>query len=220
MSKLPKAFKRKSHGKMQDFSSVPAGDYLVKITDSDYVETKSKDGHRLKLTFEIQNKEFKGKKLFAGLNLDNPNEQAVELANNELATILDAAGKASIKDSKELHGILMAVSVRVVPAEGKYPEKNEINMYSSISDGDDELDEGEEDELDKGEEDELDKGEDDDDEITADFVKEQAKKYKGNTSLKALKKMLSEYDIEKISQIAKLSEDDLESLSEDLADEL
>jgi len=232
MAKLPSTFKRKDHGKMADFSAVPAGEYIAKITSSKYEANSKKTGHGLTLVFEIQNKEFKGKKVFTLLNLDNPNEQTVEMANNEFATICDAAGKGTVKDSDQLHGIPMIITVKLVPAEGKWPEKNEISMYdkmdSKSGDSDDELEEEDdpdevadpEDDPEESVDEEEDEKEESDSDITVESVQEQAREYKKENNLKALKKMLGEYDIEKISQIGDLDEDDLEALHEDFEDEL
>lgn len=213
MPKLPSAFRRKDHGSMRDFSAIPAGEYTAKIVESDYVETKSKDGHILKLTFEIQDKEFKGHKFFVNLNLDNPSEKAMEIANNELGTICDAVGKAMVKKSEELHGVPMTVKL------GVKDEQNVVKMYSLLEGAKGrkvKMDEEEEEEEEQEEEQEEETG----DEISADDVKKLARELKEKTNLKKLKSVLEEYDISKITEIDSLEEGDLESLLEDLEDEI
>jgi len=216
MAKLPKAFKRKDHGS-KGFT-VPTGEYIGKVIESDYKENKKKNGHYLMLTFELQNKKVKGKKVRVILNLDNPSETSVELANDELASICDAIGKTGVKDSKELHGKLMILKIREVPAEGSNPPQNEIDMYINMEEGgessDEDEEEEEEEEVDSEEEEEEDK------EVTVDEVKDLARKYKSATSSKKLKKVLEEYEIEKVSEIKTLDEDDLESLKDDLEEEM
>ena len=207
MAKLPKAFKRKDHGEMKDFSSIPKGDYICKVTKSDYKENSKKNGHLLAVVFEVQNKEHKGAKIFVNLNLDNPNDTAVEIANNELATICDAIGKASIKDTDELMGKLMICSVSI-----DKDDRNKIDMYASMDSagggvGGDLEDEDLEEDKDKDKE---------EDEVTPEAVTKLAKKYKEMTSNKKLKEVLEEYDISKVKEIDDLDEDDLESLKEDL----
>lgn len=132
MAKLPSAFNSTDKDDMNDFSVIKAGDYPAQIVKSDYVETKKKDGHRLTLQLKIIAGPSKGKMLFAGLNLDNPNVNAVEMAEKELATICRAVGKVGIADSMELHGIPMTVVVGIEPASEQYPEKNIIQMYKPI----------------------------------------------------------------------------------------
>lgn len=210
MSKLPKAFKRKEYGEMRDFSAISAGEYIVKVTDSKYVPNSKKNGHIMKVVLEVQNKEHKGHKIFVNLNLDNPNETAVEIANNELATICDAIGKASIKDTDELMGKLMIVKLGV---DG---EQNKVNMYSSMDSASESSDDELEPDEDDGEKkDELD-GDEPEDEVSVDDVKALAKKYKKLTDGDSLVEALEEYDIKKIKEIGDLDEDDLESLKDDL----
>lgn len=220
MAKLPSTFKRKDHGKMRDFSSIPKGDYIAQVTASDYKENSKKNGHFLALTLEIQNKEHKGHKVFANLNLDNPSEVAVQIANDEFATILEACGKKSVKDSKELHKILMIITLGL-----DKEDKNVIKMYNSMEEGDEE--EGVEDDAeeiedadDKDDDDKETDDYDDDDAVTVEQVSDLAKKFKKLTDGKSLKKVLKEYDITKSSEIKSLDEDDLESLKEDLEEEI
>lgn len=64
----------------RDFGAIPSGEYLVMIVDSDMKATKSGTGQYLELTHEILEGPYKGQKLWARLNLINPNQQAVSIA--------------------------------------------------------------------------------------------------------------------------------------------
>jgi len=213
MAKLPSSFKRKDHGKMRDFSAIPKGEYIAKIIESDYKANSKKTGHFLTLTLEVQNKEHKGHKIFATLNLDNPSELAIQIANDEFATILDACGKKTVKDSKELHNILMIVTLGV-----DKDDKNVIKMYDAMEEDSHEDEDEDEDPVDDDDEDKDD--DDDDDAVTPEQVIKLAKKFKELTDGKTMKKVIKEYDIKKIAEIKDLDEDDLESLKEDLEDEI
>ena len=224
MPKLPSAFRRKDHEGMSNRSLVPEGKYLAKIVSSEYVQNSNKNGHILKLKFEIMTKEYKGRNIFVNLNLDNKSDTAVEIANNELATILEACGKASIKDSNQIHGIPMLVDVIEVPAEGKYRPRNEISMYypANSSDEGEDLDE---DELEEDVSD-SDEPEEYDDEVSVEDVVKAAKEYKSENSMKKLNKIFAEYECDELvklkdikKEVEKLDEDDRESLLEDLTDE-
>lgn len=120
-----------------DFSPVPPGEYLVQITDSDLVENSQRTGHYLKLEMEILEGDQAGRKLFDRLNIDNPNQQAVDIAQRTLNAICVAAGKLSISDSNELHNIPMTAVVKVDPARssgGKdYGPSNSIRTYKPAS---------------------------------------------------------------------------------------
>ena len=111
-----------------DYEPIPAGQYEAVATESEMVPTKSGNGSYLKFTFEIVSGDYKGRKLWARLNLANPSKTAVEIAQKELSAICRAVGVLEPKDSSELHNIpLMA---RVAVTEGSQGPMNEIRGYS------------------------------------------------------------------------------------------
>ena len=134
MAKLPQLFNHEGNKEgLDDFSAMPKGDYLVTITKSEYKPTKANTGHYLQLMMKVAEWKFKGRVIFARLNLDNPNPVAVEISTKELNSICQACGKAAVEDSNELHGIPFYIAVTVKPATGSYPESNEIANYKSAS---------------------------------------------------------------------------------------
>lgn len=132
MARLPSSFNANDHEEMGSFDVLPKGKYIVKITDSDYVPNRKKTGHILKLTREIVSGEYKGRKIFRNLNLDNPNPAAVEIANKELTSTLKACGLVSIEDSVELHGIEHEIELYVKKGKGDEPDSNEISAINPI----------------------------------------------------------------------------------------
>ena len=68
-----------------EFDPIPAGKYLAMITDSEMKPTKSGSGSYLQLAFQILEGEYKGRFVWARLNLDNPNSTAVQIAKAELS---------------------------------------------------------------------------------------------------------------------------------------
>ncbi|MCP3685783.1 MAG: DUF669 domain-containing protein [bacterium] len=135
MAKLPAAFDSNQHDDMANFDPVPPGIYNVHITDSDYLETKNKDGHFLKLEFTVLDGDYQGRKIWTQLNLDNPNTVAMEIANQELATICRVCSKPIVQDSQELHGIPLMIKVKVNPAKGKYAPSNSPTGYAQMGVG-------------------------------------------------------------------------------------
>jgi len=123
-------FNTANEEEMDDFSVVPIGDYNVQIVKSEMKDTKAGDGKRLNFQFKILDGEYKGRILFAGLNLVNSNPQAVEISRKELTSITKACDKTSIQDSGELHNIPLTVSVKIKPANGNYSEQNQITKYA------------------------------------------------------------------------------------------
>jgi len=59
------------------FDPIPAGKYPAVIIESEMKTTKSGTGRYLELTFEVIDGEYHGRKVWARLNLENPNSTAV-----------------------------------------------------------------------------------------------------------------------------------------------
>lgn len=93
------------------FDPIPAGKYLAIISGSQMKPTKSGAGNYLELTFQILEGEFKGRLLWARLNLDNPKAETVKFARAELAAICRAVGVMAPRDSVELHNLPLVITV-------------------------------------------------------------------------------------------------------------
>jgi len=93
------------------FDPIPAGKYLAVISESGMKPTKSGAGNFLELTFQVLEGEFKGRLLWARLNLDNPNATTVKIARAELSAICRAIGVMAPKDSVELHNLPLIITV-------------------------------------------------------------------------------------------------------------
>jgi hypothetical protein len=118
---------------------IPAGKYHVQIVNSEMRETKSGGGQYLWLELSIMDGPYADRRLFDRLNLANPNEKAVEIAQRTLSAICHATGQMAVSDSEQLHNRSMIVDVRVKPAgvdkNGIYRESsNEIGKYLPMND--------------------------------------------------------------------------------------
>lgn len=129
-------FSTSGQEEMDDFTVIPLGVYNAQIVKSEIKDTKAGDGKRLNLQFKIIDGDFKGRIIFTGLNVANPNPTAVEISLKELTSICKACGKNEIEDSGELHGIPLTIHVKVKSAQGNYPEQNQISKYEPYSGGD------------------------------------------------------------------------------------
>ncbi|MAK85994.1 MAG: hypothetical protein CMK96_03385 [Pseudomonas sp.] len=118
-----------------DYSPIPPGEYRVHVISSDLKATKAGTGNYLELEMEVLDGEHQGRKLFDRLNIDNPNQQAVDIAQRTLNAICVAVGKLSIADSNELHNIPMIAVVKVDPARGDYGPSNSIKTYKPAGGG-------------------------------------------------------------------------------------
>ena len=112
-----------------EFEAVPAGKYLTVITESEFKPTKSGTGNYLQLTFEILDGQYKGRHLWARLNLDNPNDTAVKIARAELSAICRAVGVMQPRDSVELHNLPLVIIVRCKKRPDTGEITNEIKGY-------------------------------------------------------------------------------------------
>ena len=111
------------------FEPVPAGRYVAVITESELKPTKAGTGSYLQLTFQIIEGEFKGRLLWARLNLDNPSEMAVKIARAELSAICRAVNVMAPKDSLELHNLPLTISVGCKKRDDTGEITNEIKGY-------------------------------------------------------------------------------------------
>jgi hypothetical protein len=113
-----------------DFEPIPAGKYTAVITQSEMKSTKSGNGSFLELTFQVIEGEFKGRNLWARLNLDNPNEIAVKIARAELSALCRAVGVLEPKDSVELHNLPLVISVKQKAREDTGEITNEVKGFA------------------------------------------------------------------------------------------
>jgi len=113
------------------FDPVPIGKYAVVIEESDYLDAKSGNGRYLKLVYQIIDGEYKGKKLFNNLNLENNNQQAVQIARRSLNAICQAVDVQDIEDSAELHNIPLMVEVGI-KNNADYGPQNVIKKHFAI----------------------------------------------------------------------------------------
>ena len=96
---------------MTEYEPIPAAKYLAVIVKSEMKPTKNGKGRLLELEFEVIEGEFKGRKVWTRLNLENPNALTVKIARSELSSICRAIGVMAPTDSVELHNVPVVISV-------------------------------------------------------------------------------------------------------------
>ena len=111
------------------FDAIPEGTYNAIIIESENKATKRGDGSYLELKFQILDGEYAGRPLWTRLNLDNPNDQAVKLAQAELSAICHAVKIMTPKDSQELHNLPLQIEVKCKKREDNGEMTNEIKGY-------------------------------------------------------------------------------------------
>jgi len=113
-----------------DYEAIPAGKYLAIISNSEMKPTKSGSGTYLELTFQVIEGQYKNRLLWSRLNLSNPNNQAVQIAQGELSAICRAVGVMQPKDSAELHNLPLQINVKCKKREDTGDVVNEIKGYA------------------------------------------------------------------------------------------
>jgi len=112
---------------------VPAGTYLAHITESDVQPLKSGNGTGLKLTYEIIDGPYKGRKIWDNLNIQHSNEDTQRIAQSQLSALCHAVNVIKLQDTASLH--LKPVNIKVVvrEAQGQYQASNNIKGYEAAA---------------------------------------------------------------------------------------
>jgi len=112
------------------FEPLPAAKYLAAITESEMKPTKGGTGKYLELTFQIVEGQYKGRLVWARLNLENPSAVAVKIAKGELSAICRAVGVMTPKDSAELHNLPLQITVGCRKRADTGELTNEVKGYA------------------------------------------------------------------------------------------
>ncbi len=115
------------------FEPIPAGQYKAIILGSEMKGTRAGNGHYLELCFQVIQGEFQNRRLWARLNLDNPNKTAVEIARRELSAICHAVGVKQPGDSSALHDRPLLISVTCKRRDDNGEMANEVKGYAALS---------------------------------------------------------------------------------------
>lgn len=78
---------------------LPPGKYPVHIVQSEMRPTRSGDGQYLWLELDVIEGPHQGRKIWDQLNLVNPNQQTVDIAQRTLSAICHAVGQMQVSDS-------------------------------------------------------------------------------------------------------------------------
>jgi hypothetical protein len=110
---------------------LPAGTYLAHITESDVQPLKSGNGEGLKLTFEVIEGQFKGRKVWENLNIRHTSEDTQRIAQSQLSALCHAVNVIKLMDTAALHFKPVRINVTVREAQGQYKASNNIKGYES-----------------------------------------------------------------------------------------
>ena len=83
--------------------SLPEGKYEVMIVASKDVPTKAGTGSFIELEMDVISGPHTGRKAWDRLNINNPNQTAVDIAYKTLSAICHAVGVMTPRDTQDLH---------------------------------------------------------------------------------------------------------------------
>ena len=119
----------------QSVGPLPAGTYLAHIVESDVQPLKSGNGEGLKLTFEIIDGQFKGRKVYENLNIRHTSEDTQRIAQSQLSALCHAVNVIKLMDTSALHFKPVRINVTVREAVGQYKASNNIKGYEAAGGG-------------------------------------------------------------------------------------
>jgi hypothetical protein len=119
----------------QSSGPLPAGVYLAHIVESDVQPLKSGNGEGLKLTFEIIDGQFKGRKVWENLNIRHTSEDTQRIAQSQLSALCHAVNVIKLMDTAALHFKPVRINVTVREAVGQYKASNNIKGYEAVGGG-------------------------------------------------------------------------------------
>jgi hypothetical protein len=96
---------------------------------------KSGNGEGLKLTFEIIDGQFKGRKVYENLNIRHSNEDTQRIAQSQLSALCHAVNVIKLMDTAALHFKPVRINVTVREAQGIYKASNNIKGYEAAGGG-------------------------------------------------------------------------------------
>lgn len=115
-------------------TTLPAGKYKCVITGSGEQPTKAMTGTMLKLQMQVIEGPYQGQMVFDQLNINNPSQTAMEIAQRTLSAICRATGVMMPQDSSDLHNKPLMVTVRVESSQ-QYGDQNKVSGYEPCDKG-------------------------------------------------------------------------------------
>lgn len=125
-------FDPSAHEEMQDFTPLPAGEYLAHVVSSEVKSNSSNTGELLTLEWYILDGEYTGRRVFAHYNLSHSNPKAAEIGQRELAAACRAMGLGAVQDSEQMHAIPCIITLKIRPAKGSYGPSNDVKKYAPV----------------------------------------------------------------------------------------
>jgi hypothetical protein len=109
---------------------VPSGNYPVVIEDTIEKPNSKGTGSYLEIKMRIIEGQYNGRFVYDRLNLKNPNQQTVDIAQSTLSAICWCTGRMQINDTRDLHNVpLQAIVIKRKRSDMPDVDTNEVRGY-------------------------------------------------------------------------------------------
>ncbi|TCZ63911.1 DUF669 domain-containing protein [Roseicella aquatilis] len=115
MAQLNQTFDASGVAPAAPLELLPPGRYAAQIVQSEMRATRAGNGQYLWLEMDVIEGSHQGRKIWDQINLVNPNQQTVEIAQRTLSAICHAVGQLQVSDSEQLHFHPLQVTLAVEP---------------------------------------------------------------------------------------------------------
>jgi hypothetical protein len=113
------------------FELIPAGWYNAKVDSTEFKPTRAGTGEYLQITWKIVDGAYEGRLVWDRLNLNNPNNQAVEIAKRHLSALCRAVGVWKLSTTEELHNKICQIKLSARPATDNWDATNDVKGFRS-----------------------------------------------------------------------------------------
>lgn len=115
----------------RSFDPLPKGIYPCIIDNSDEKRTKAGTGSYYEFEFTVVKGDYKNRKLWARLNVNNPSDTAQRIGREQFKALCAAAGKPDANDTVKLHGKYVGVYVSI--EQGQNGPQNRVDGFIAPS---------------------------------------------------------------------------------------
>lgn len=119
----------------ESFGILPAGEYVGQIIESDTVPTSSNTGVYIKLTWELLNDGFKGRRVWQNINVRNDSPKAQKIGQEEFAALKKFSGVNSL-ETTAYHNRPVGLSIKIEKSKNPaYPDdRNAVGHFFAAQD--------------------------------------------------------------------------------------
>jgi hypothetical protein len=125
---LPETFDPSAHEGTRDLECIPIAWYQAQLIENEIRHARNGNGSYLLAIFEILDGEFRGRKVYQNITLQNDNQQAVEIGQRLLTDIYKAVGHTT--PTRDIRVMLFKpVMARVGikrDKDGVFPDRNVV----------------------------------------------------------------------------------------------